>query len=64
MMTLLRETLRLTNDRRGVSALEHGLIACTMSGFLIGGFAVLWSPMAPSFTIIGDVLISTTSAGF
>ena len=64
MLALLQGTKRLTNDRRGVSALEYGLIACAMGGFLIAGFTALWAPMAPSFTIIGDFIVGTASSGF
>jgi Flp pilus assembly pilin Flp len=64
MKTLLRGTKRLRNDRRGVSALEYGLIACAMGGFLIAGFTALWAPMSPSFTLIGDFIVNTASTGF
>jgi Flp pilus assembly pilin Flp len=52
MKALLWGTERLAADRRGVSALEYGLIACAMGGFLIAGFTALGAPMSPSFTII------------
>ncbi len=64
MKTILRGTRRLATDRRGVTALEYGLIACTMGGFIIAGFTALWAPMSPSFTLIGDFIVSTASAGF
>ena len=64
MTMLLRGTGRLARDRRGVSALEYGLIACAMGGFLIAGFTALWAPMSPSFTIIGNFLVSTAAGGF
>ena len=64
MTMLLRGIGRLAHDRRGVSALEYGLIACAMGGFLIAGFTALWAPMSPSFTIIGNFIVSTAAAGF
>jgi len=61
MITLLSG---LAKDRRGVSALEYGLIACVMSGLLIAAFNSIWAPMSPAFTVIGDFLVSTSGAGF
>jgi Flp pilus assembly pilin Flp len=64
MTMLLRGIGRLAFDRRGVSALEYGLIACAMGGFLIAGFTAVWAPLSPSFTIIGDFIVSTAASGF
>lgn len=64
MTTLLRGMGGLATDRRGVSALEYGLIACVMSGLIIAAFNSIWAPMSPAFSIIGDFLVNTASSGF
>ena len=64
MKALLRGTHRLAADRCGVTALEYGLIGCTMGGFIIAAFTAIWAPMSPSFTIIGNFIVATAASGF
>ncbi len=64
MTMLLRGISRLADDRRGVTALEYGLIGCAMGGFLIAGFTAVWAPLSPGFTIIGNFIVSTAASGF
>jgi Flp pilus assembly pilin Flp len=54
----------LLNDRRGVVALEYGLIAVLMAGAIVTGLNSLWSPFSPIFDVIGSFLVSATNAGF
>jgi pilus assembly protein Flp/PilA len=64
-MTALSLRLQaLVNDRRGVTVVEYGLIAAIMATLLVTAFQTLWSPLSPSFAIIGSFLVSTASAGF
>ena len=64
-MTLHSQQLRaLISDRRGVTALEYGLIGVIMGTLVIAAFTSIWAPLSPAFTIIGDFLISTSAAGF
>jgi len=64
MTVLSRQTCALISDRRGVTALEYGLIGVVMGTLLITAFNSIWAPLSPAFTTIGDFLVSTASAGF
>jgi Flp pilus assembly pilin Flp len=55
---------RLAADRQGVAALEYALIGGIIGVAVIAAFTAVWSPMDPAFTLIGDFLVSTASAGF
>ena len=64
MRTLFRWMGRLAADRQGVAALEYALIGGIIGVAVIAAFTAVWSPMDPAFTLIGDFLVSTASAGF
>ena len=64
MKTLLRGTRVLATDRQAVAALEYALIGGIMGIAVVAAFTAVWSPMSPAFTLIGNFLVNTASAGF
>jgi pilus assembly protein Flp/PilA len=52
----------LANDRRGVTALEYGLIATVMGALVVTAFNTLGTSMHTAFTTIGTVMTSKTAA--
>jgi len=52
--------LRLKHDRRGVTALEYGLIAAVMGALIVTAVTSLGSSLGTAFTTIGTLL--TTKA--
>ena len=48
----------LTNDRRGVTALEYGLIAAVMGALIVTAVTTLGNDLGTSFTSIGNLLVS------
>jgi Flp pilus assembly pilin Flp len=64
MTVVSRRLSTLINDRRGVTALEYGIIAVLMGTAVITSFTAIWSPLSPGFTLIGNFLVSATAAGF
>jgi pilus assembly protein Flp/PilA len=52
MNTLAHLMLQLKNDRRGVTALEYGLIASLIAVFLIGALTSLGNGLSTTFTTI------------
>ena len=53
---------RLTNDRRGVTALEYGLIAAVMGALVVTAVTTLGNSLDTAFTTIGT-LLTTTATG-
>ena len=53
---------RLASDRRGVTALEYGLIAAVMGALIVLAFTTLGNNMSTAFTSIGGLLTSKASA--
>jgi pilus assembly protein Flp/PilA len=60
MKTLAKLALRLRYDRRGVTALEYGLIAAVMGALIVTAFTTLGGDMGAAFATIGSLL--TTEA--
>jgi pilus assembly protein Flp/PilA len=52
MNTLAYLMLKLENDRRGVTALEYGLIASLIAIFLIGALTNLGTGLSDTFAAI------------
>jgi pilus assembly protein Flp/PilA len=52
MNTLAYLLLNLKHDRRGVTALEYGLIASLIAVFLIGALTSLGNGLSTTFTTI------------
>jgi pilus assembly protein Flp/PilA len=52
----------LKSDRRGVTALEYGLIAAVMGALIVTAFTSLGGSMSTAFGTIGGVLTSKASA--
>jgi pilus assembly protein Flp/PilA len=52
MNTLAYLMLQLKNDRRGVTALEYGLIASLVAVFLIGALTSLGNGLSGTFAAI------------
>jgi pilus assembly protein Flp/PilA len=52
---------RLTNDRRGVTALEYGLIAAVMGALVVTAVTTLGTDMETAFSTIGTLLTSTAT---
>jgi len=61
MFQLLTQYLALRGDRRGVTALEYGLIAAVMGALIVTAFTTLGNDMGTAFTGIGNVLTSKAS---
>jgi pilus assembly protein Flp/PilA len=51
----------LTNDRRGVTALEYALIATVMGALVVTAVTTLGNSLDTAFTSIGALLVSNTS---
>ena len=56
MIQYLATWLRLRSDRRGVTALEYGLIAGVIVAVVAVGFGVLASDLSNDFSGIGSSL--------
>jgi len=54
--------LRLMPDRRGVTALEYGLIAAVMGALIVTAVTTLGTNLGTAFTSIGGVLTSKASS--
>ena len=52
----------LKDDRRGVTALEYGLIAAVMGALIVTAFTTLGTNMGTAFTTIGTVLTSKATS--
>ena len=52
---------RLTADRRGVTALEYGLIAAVMGALIVTAVTTLGNNLSTAFTSIGGLLTSKAS---
>ena len=51
----------LTNDRRGVTALEYALIATVMGALVVTAVTTLGNSLDTAFTSIGALLVSNTA---
>jgi pilus assembly protein Flp/PilA len=53
--------LRLANDRRGVTALEYGIIAAVMGALVVTAVTTLGGDMETAFSTIGTLLTSSAT---
>ena len=51
----------LTNDRRGVTALEYALIAAVMGALVVTAVTTLGNSLDTAFTTIGTLLTATAT---
>jgi pilus assembly protein Flp/PilA len=51
----------LTRDRRGVTALEYGLIAAVMGALIVTAVTTLGNNLGTAFTSIGGLLTTKAS---
>jgi pilus assembly protein Flp/PilA len=51
----------LTDDRRGVTALEYALIATVMGALVVTAVSALGNSLDTAFTSIGSLLVGNTS---
>jgi pilus assembly protein Flp/PilA len=61
MSQILFALRRLSGDRKGVTALEYGLIAAVMGALIVSGVTSLGGAMGTAFTTIGSVLTTKAS---
>jgi pilus assembly protein Flp/PilA len=61
MLGLFIRFWTLKGDRRGVTALEYGLIAAVMGALIVIAFTSLGNSMSTAFGTIGSVLTSKAS---
>jgi len=59
MTKIVKTWLGLKSDRRGVTALEYGLIAAVLATVVIGGFSVLGNKMSTQFNAISSKLTAS-----
>jgi pilus assembly protein Flp/PilA len=52
----------LANDRRGVTALEYGLIAAVMGALIVTAMTTLGTDLGSAFTTIGALLTTKASS--
>jgi pilus assembly protein Flp/PilA len=52
---------KLAGDRKGVTALEYGLIAAVMGALIVSAVTSLGTSMSTAFTSIGTVLTTKAS---
>jgi pilus assembly protein Flp/PilA len=57
MLDTVKSLIALKNDRRGVTAIEYGLIAALMSAVLVTIFTTLGTNLTTAFTAIGATLV-------
>jgi pilus assembly protein Flp/PilA len=62
MLGLFNKLRALKGDRRGVTALEYGLIAAVMGALIVTAFTTLGTNMGTAFTTIGTVLTTKASS--
>ena len=62
MFNIVRASLQMKQDTRGVTALEYGLIAAVMGALIVLAFTTLGQDMGTAFGTIGGVLTSKASA--
>ena len=60
MLGFLR-SFRVLNDRRGVTALEYGLIAAVMGALIVTAVTTLGGSLNTAFSDIGHELTTTAS---
>ena len=60
MMKKFRQLMQ--NDRRGVTALEYGLIAAVIGGVVITAATTFGGSLKTAFTTIGTTLTTETSS--
>jgi pilus assembly protein Flp/PilA len=63
MFALMNKFHQLKNDRRGVTALEYGLIAAIMAGILVTILGTFGSDLSTTFTHIGTTLTTAPTSG-
>ena len=56
MFTFFSELLALANDRRGVTALEYGLIAGLVAVVIVGSVTALGTQLSGTFSAIVSAL--------
>lgn len=61
MLYLLTTVRALTGDRRGVTALEYGLIAAVMGALIVTAVTTLGGSLVTAFGDIGSELTKTAS---
>jgi pilus assembly protein Flp/PilA len=52
---------KLSGDRKGVTALEYGLIAAVMGALIVAAVTTLGGSLGTAFTSIGTVLTTKAS---
>ena len=61
MFRIVTAWRRMRRDKRGVTALEYGLIAAVMGALIVSGATSLGNSMKTAFTTIGNVLTTNAS---
>jgi pilus assembly protein Flp/PilA len=61
MFRIVTAWRRMRRDKRGVTALEYGLIAAVMGALIVSGVTSLGNSMNSAFTTIGKVLTTNAS---
>ena len=61
MLRLFNSFRPVIGDRRGVTALEYGLIAAVMGALIVTAVTTLGGDLGTTFTSIGGYLTSTAS---
>jgi pilus assembly protein Flp/PilA len=61
MLRFLSSFRALTSDRRGVTALEYGLIAAVMGALIVTAVSTLGGSLETAFASIGTELTTTAS---
>jgi len=61
MSTLVNKMIALRNDKRGVTAIEYGLIAALIAVVIIGGATALGTNLKSVFTNLGNTMSTTAS---
>lgn len=60
MSEMIKSLLKVRLDRRGVTALEYGLIAALIAGVIIGGVTTLGTNVRATFTNIAGKIVAPT----
>ena len=61
MARITRLWQRFNADRRGVTALEYGLIAAVMGALIVSAVTSLGNAMNTAFTSIGTLIVTKAS---
>jgi len=62
MVAMMKNCVKLKNDRRGVTAMEYGIIAGLLALVIVGGLTVGKPALEGIFDKIGNTLVNANNS--